>query len=124
MTGLGHWAGLGTNLASRWQRLSLANQFAVAGSVVLALATLGIGWWVTGQIEASVVRNSANASALYMDSFISPLSQNLATETELSPGAHRALAGGWRQRDRRAARPACARRTELELARDLAQPGE
>lgn len=91
MTGLGHWVGLGTNLASRWQRLSLANQFAVAGSVVLALATLGIGWWVTGQIEASVVRNSANASALYMDSFISPLSQNLATETELSPGAHRAL---------------------------------
>lgn len=77
---------------SRWRRLSLASQFAVAGSLVLALATLGIGWWVTGRIGASVLRNTANASAIYMDSFISPLSQNLATEAELSPGAHRALA--------------------------------
>ena len=82
----------GISRDSRWQRLSLASQFAVAGSLVLALATLGIGWWVTGRIEASVLRNTANASAIYMDSFISPLSQNLATEGELSAGAHRALA--------------------------------
>lgn len=82
----------GTFLDSRWRRMSLASQFAVAGSLVLALATLGIGWWVTGRIEASVLRNTANASAIYMDSFISPLSQNLATEAELSPGALRALA--------------------------------
>lgn len=82
---------LATLIDSRWQRLSLANRFALAGSVVLSLATVGIGWWVTGQIEASVVRSTANASAIYMDSFISPLSQNLATEAELSPGAQRAV---------------------------------
>ncbi len=81
----------GAGLSALWQRLSLATQFAIAGSLVLTLATVGIGAWVTGRIEHSVVRNSANASALYMDSFISPLSQNLATETELSPGAQRAL---------------------------------
>ena len=81
----------GTFLDSRWRRLSLASQFAVAASLVLALATLGIGWWVTGRIEESVLRNTANASAIYMDSFISPLSQNLATEAELTAGAHRAL---------------------------------
>jgi signal transduction histidine kinase len=91
MTGMGRWAGWTTQLGGRWQRLSLATQFAMAGSLVLALAALAIGWWVTGRIEASVVRNTANASAIYMDSFISPLSQNLATEAELSPGAHRAL---------------------------------
>ena len=81
----------GARMAGRWQRLSLATQFAMAGSVVLASATLAIGWWVTSRIEASVVRNTANATAIYMDSIISPLSQNLATEAALSPGAQRAL---------------------------------
>ena len=71
--------------------MSLATQFAVAGSCVLAAATLAIGWSVTGRIEASVVRNTANATAIYMDSFISPLSQSLATGSKLSPGAERAL---------------------------------
>lgn len=78
-------------MTDRWQRMSLATQFAVAGSAVLAAATLAIGWWVTGRIEESVVRNTANATAIYMDSFISPLSQALATGPALSPGAHRAL---------------------------------
>lgn len=73
---------------SRW---SLATQFALAGGVVMALAMVIVGNWVAGRIQDGVVSNSANATAQYMESFISPLSQDLAASDMLSPGAHLAL---------------------------------
>jgi signal transduction histidine kinase len=78
-------------LGGRWARLSLATRFATAAGVVLVLAALAIGAVVTARIEAAVVRNSANAAALYMDSVIAPISQQLASQDELSPGARRAI---------------------------------
>lgn len=71
--------------------MSLALRFALAGGFVMFCATLAVGYWVTERIEMAVVRNSANATAQYMESFISPLSQDLASADEISPGAHRAL---------------------------------
>lgn len=78
-------------LAGRWARLSLATRFATAAGVVLVLAALAIGAAVTARIQDAVVRNSANATALYLDSVISPISQQLGAEVGLSPGAQRAL---------------------------------
>ena len=75
----------------RRREWSLATQFAVAGGLVMALAMVAVGLWVTGRIEAGVVRNTANATALYMESFISPISQDLAVSSTLSPGARRAM---------------------------------
>lgn len=72
-------------------RLSLATRFALAGGVVLVVAAGLVGTFVSGRIEAAVVRNTANATAQYMDSFIAPLSQDLAQQDGLSPGALRAL---------------------------------
>lgn len=74
-----------------WAGMSLATRFALAAGVVLLLATGAIGAVVTARIEAAVVRNAANATALYMESVIAPISQQLATSDELSPGAKRAL---------------------------------
>lgn len=76
---------------NRWSNWSLATQFAVAGGVVMLAAMLIVGQWVAARIEEAVVRNWANATALYMESFISPLSQDLAASDALSPLAHRAL---------------------------------
>ncbi len=76
---------------SRWSQLSLAQQFALAGGLVMLLATVIVGFWVSGRIEDVVVRNTANATALYMESFIAPLSQDLATQDHLSPGNLNAL---------------------------------
>lgn len=47
--------------------------------------------FVTARIQESVVRNSANATAMYMDSILSPISQQFARSDTLSPGAQRAL---------------------------------
>lgn len=74
-----------------WADWSLARQFALAGGIVMLLAMVLIGRWVSMRIEDSVVRNTANATAQYMESFISPLSQDLANDDTLAPGAIRAL---------------------------------
>jgi len=66
-------------------RLSLVQQFALVGSLV-TLAGMGMtGNWVGNAIQASVVRNSAISSAVYMESFIAPLSQELVARTEFHP---------------------------------------
>lgn len=67
-----------------WSRLSLARQFALAGGVVMLLSAVAGGMFVSDRIEAVVVRNTANATALYMESVIAPLSQELATRDDLS----------------------------------------
>lgn len=75
-----------------WSDLSLAGQFALAGGLVMLLATLVIGFWVARRIEDTVVRNTANATALYMESFIAPLIQDLASTDRLTPENDAALA--------------------------------
>ncbi|MCB2137173.1 MAG: two-component sensor histidine kinase [Rhodobacteraceae bacterium] len=57
----------------------------------MLISAVIIGNWVSGRIEDIVVRNAANATSQYMESFIAPLSQDLATGDTLSPGARRAL---------------------------------
>ncbi|EKX59767.1 histidine kinase [Cereibacter sphaeroides] len=78
-------------IVRRWRHLSLAARFGLAGGVVLAVASLLVGLLVSARIEASVVRNTATATALYMESFISPISQQLAGSEQLSDNARRAL---------------------------------
>ena len=78
-------------ILNRWRNWSLSAQFALAGGIVMLCAMLVVGQWVAARIEETVVRNWANTTALYMESFISPLGQDLAAADELSPLAHRAL---------------------------------
>ncbi len=73
------------------QRLTLAWQFGIAGGLVLVLGMALIGLWVTSRIEGAAVRNAANATALYVDSIIAPLTQELASATSLGEGAKLAL---------------------------------
>lgn len=80
-----------TPVVRAWRGLSLAGQFALAGSLVLLAGMLAIGFWVTRQIEDGVTRNTASATALYMESILAPLSQELASSDMLSPGARRAV---------------------------------
>ena len=69
-----------------WTRLSLVGQFALAGGVVMLIAALLGGFFVSRRIEEVVVRNTANATALYMESVIAPLMQDMASRADLSVG--------------------------------------
>jgi signal transduction histidine kinase len=75
----------------RWASLTLARQFSLAGSAVLLAGMLVIGLWVTRQIEEDVTRNTAIATALYVDSVIAPLLPDIRGEDTLPEGARRAL---------------------------------
>lgn len=70
---------------------SLLRQFVWAGGVVMLAAALFVGSWVAGRIEQGVVQNSATSAALYMESYISPLSADLSAEEGLSDPARAAL---------------------------------
>ncbi|MES2434091.1 MAG: ATP-binding protein [Pseudomonadota bacterium] len=67
-----------------WSKLSLVQQFALAGGVLMLLSAGFGGYFVANRIEDAVVRNTANATALYMESFIAPLTQDLAQRSDLS----------------------------------------
>ena len=64
---------------------SLASQFMVAGLVIVVIAALGLGQWVTRQIEASVVHRTAETTALFIESFIAPNLQEIAHSDALAP---------------------------------------
>lgn len=70
---------------------SLARQFLLAAALVLALGMSAIGFWVSGRIEEAVTHNAAAATALYVDSVIAPLSQELGKADTLGEGAQLAL---------------------------------
>ncbi len=76
---------------SAFDRLSLSQRFAITGSIVMLIGMFVIGSWVTGKIQDNVTENTAQATALFMDSFISPLAQELEKTDNLSIGPIRAL---------------------------------
>lgn len=53
----------------------------------MLVAAVAVGFFVSDRIEEAVVRNTANATALYMESFIAPLTQDLAAREDLSEGS-------------------------------------
>lgn len=79
-------AGLG-----RWHGLSLARRFALTGGIVMLVGMVAIGSWVASRIEDGVTRNAASTTALYIESIIAPLTQELRRDDALSPRAVHAL---------------------------------
>lgn len=57
----------------------------------MTVAALIVGSWVSNRIEQAVVQNSAVSAALYLESFISPMSAELADPNGLSEAARAAL---------------------------------
>ena len=70
---------------SFFQRLSLAQRFMLASLLIVASGMAGVAWWVGQQIESGVVDRTAATTALYVDSFIAPQIQELATSDALTP---------------------------------------
>lgn len=74
-------------LINHWNRLSLARQFAIASFATLTIGMLAVGSWVTHKIEQEVVHNAGVSAALFSDSFIAPLLQELSHQDQLSEHA-------------------------------------
>lgn len=79
------------NWRSDFPRLTLAWQFALAGVPVLVAGMIIIGLWVTTSLERSFVQNRADSTALFVDSIVSPLAQDLSTGSVLQKNNEQAL---------------------------------
>lgn len=71
-----------TKLAARW---NVAQRFNLAGLIVMVLGTIFISRWVGDQIKTSIINETAAATALYLDSFVTPNLQELGSSSELTP---------------------------------------
>ncbi len=67
------------------ERLSFTKQFVVLSFAILVLGMVTIGMWVSSAVEQAVVNRTAGVTALYVDSFVSPVVQDLSEQGALSP---------------------------------------
>lgn len=72
-------------------RLNLSQRFMLASLVILLGGMIGLGEWVGKQIEIGVVHRTAATTALFVDSFIAPNLQELATDNTIQNEHVRAL---------------------------------
>ena len=67
-----------------WRDLTLIQQFALIGLLVIGSGTLAIGTWVSHRIEAAVVHNSASSAAFYMGSLVEPIVRKIGPDGQLT----------------------------------------
>ncbi|MDQ1183714.1 signal transduction histidine kinase [Agrobacterium larrymoorei] len=72
-------------------QLTLARQFIIMGLLVVTGGMLAIGLWVTSHIETALVQERAGETALFVDSIVSPLVQELGQSSVLSEQSQRRL---------------------------------
>lgn len=72
--------------ARGWRRLDLAQRYMVASLAVFLSVAGGGGWWITREIQDGVVHRTAETTALYVESFVSPSLRDLGGRDGLSPG--------------------------------------
>ena len=67
------------------EQLTLAQRFMVASLIVLIAGMVGLGAWIGNEIETGVIHRTGATTALYVDSFVAPLLQELGSVDSLSP---------------------------------------
>ncbi len=73
--------------------MSLARRFLIANLVVVVLASLGVAAWVGIELEKGVLERTAGVTALYIESFVEPELETLASNGSLPAGNVDALDG-------------------------------
>jgi signal transduction histidine kinase len=67
------------------QHTTLVQRFMLASLVILIAGMTGIGLWIGNEIKTGVIHRTGATTALYVDSFVAPLLQELGTTDSLSP---------------------------------------
>lgn len=75
----------------RVTQATLAQRFMFASLIILIAGMAGIGIWVGDQIRNGVIHRTGSTTALYVDSFVAPLLQELGGSGTLSTERHEQL---------------------------------
>lgn len=73
------------------RQATLSQRFMFASLIILIAGMAGIGVWIGNEIKNGVIHRSGATTALYVDSFVAPILQELGTTGSLSPGHHEQL---------------------------------
>ena len=73
------------------KQATLAQRFMLASLIILIAGMAGIGLWVGDQIKNGVIHRTGATTALYVDSFVAPILQDLGSTGTLSPQRHEQL---------------------------------
>jgi signal transduction histidine kinase len=68
-----------------FRKFTFAQQFLILSLVILVAGMLIIGFWIQTGIEEVVLNRTAAVTSLYVDSFVTPLLQDLDGEDHLDP---------------------------------------
>jgi hypothetical protein len=79
------------SLLGLWRRVGAERKLKFAVLLIIAGLTAHVCVTVGRYVEELLANKAAASSALYMDSFVEPLVQDLATDTSFSPEGRRAL---------------------------------
>jgi signal transduction histidine kinase len=74
-----------------FKQKTLAQRFMFASLLILIAGMAGIGVWIGNEIKNGVIHRSGATTALYVDSFVAPILQELGTTGVLSPEHHEQL---------------------------------
>ena len=70
------------------KQATLAQRFMLASLVILIAGMAGIGVWIGNEIKNGVIHRTGATTALYVDSFVAPILQELGSSGSLSPQRH------------------------------------
>jgi signal transduction histidine kinase len=73
------------------KQATLAQRFMLASLIILIAGMAGIGIWVGNEIKNGVIHRTGATTALYVDSFVAPILQELGSTGTLSPQRHEQL---------------------------------
>jgi signal transduction histidine kinase len=75
----------------RFEFGNIVTSFVVSAALVLLIGMALFGTWVTQRSTDAILQHSAHSAAMFMDSAIEPLVQELANEPQLSPQSVEAI---------------------------------
>lgn len=73
------------------KQATLAQRFMLASLIILIVGMAGIGLWIGNEIKNGVIHRTGATTALYVDSFVAPILQELGSTGTLSPQRHEQL---------------------------------
>jgi len=80
-----------SSVAGFWRAQKLTSRFLFASAAVFIAGMAIVGAWTSGRIESGVTQNTAISTALYFESFIAPVVQDLASSDVLPPAKQELL---------------------------------
>ena len=73
------------------KQTTLTRRFMFASLIILIAGMAGIGVWIGNEIKNGVIHRTGATTALYVDSFVAPILQELGSTATLSPQRHEQL---------------------------------